>query len=478
MKDKLKKAVILLIWLGLWQITALFVSNPIYFATPVETLRELFVKLREAAFWQSLLGSLLRILGGFFAASFLAFMLAFAVQRYGWLKEFLAPFVSFLKSVPVTAVAVILLIWWGPRYLVLCISLMVVFPNIYSNMQTGLSHADKELLEMAAVFRLRPIDRFLWICRPAYLPYLHSAVSVSLGMCFKSGIAAEIIGLPEFSIGERLYRDKIYLNTAGVFAWVIVILLLSSLTERLIMRLLKLLSKFPAPCLRPETCGGEGDALNTGASFTDGLPEGYTLYAERIVKSYEGRTLVDTEVKLKAGKIAYLKAPSGEGKSTLLGMLAGTVIPDRGSVAAGRLSMVFQEDRLVESANALRNLKLAGCTGDLAAEVRKLLPERTLMLPASELSGGERRRVAVMRALLHPSDAVIMDEAFTGLDEETKQKTLDWIRLKLEGRSLLFASHGTEAELFYDAEEIMLNADPGNADDKGVSEGGVKAEGE
>ena len=455
MKKKIKKAVILLIWLLIWQLAAFVADNRIYFASPYETVRELAVKLQEAAFWQSLGGSLLRILSGFCAAFLLAFLLAFAAQRYRWLNDFFSPFVTFLKSVPVTAVVVILLIWWGPRYLVLCISLMVVFPNIYSNMMTGLEHADKGLLEMAAVYELGRADKFFWIYRPAYLPYLHSAASVSLGMCFKSGIAAEIIGLPEFSIGERLYRDKIYLNTAGVFAWVIVILLLCALTERLIMLALKALAKVPAACLKEGGAGGE-DTLNTGGSYTDDVPDGYTIYTERIRKSYEGRTVVDTEVKLKEGKIAFLKAPSGEGKSTLLGMLAGTLTPDEGRVAVGKLSMVFQEDRLVESANALRNCKLAGCSGDLARELKKLLPERTLMLPASELSGGERRRLAIARAMLHPSDAVIMDEPFAGLDEETKQKTLDWIRAKLNGRSLLFASHGTEAEAFYDAEEIAL----------------------
>ncbi len=457
MKKKIKKAVILLIWLLLWQLAAFLADNPIYFASPYETVKELAVKLQEAAFWQSVGGSLLRILSGFLAAFLLAFLLAFVSHRYLWLKEFLSPFVTFLKSVPVTAVVVILLIWWGPRYLVLCISLMVVFPNIYSNMMTGLEHADKGLLEMAAVFKLRRTDTFLWIYRPAYLPYLHSAAAVSLGLCFKSGIAAEIIGLPEFSIGERLYRDKIYLNTAGVFAWVIVILLLSALTERLVLFLLKALAKAPAACMKESGEIG-GDALNTGGSYTDEVPDGYTIYTERISKAYEGRIVVDTEVKLKEGQIAFLKAPSGEGKTTLLGMLSGTLSPDQGHVAAGKLSMVFQDDRLIESANALRNLKLAGCTGDLSGELKKLLPERTLMLPASELSGGERRRVAVARAMLHPSDAVIMDEPFAGLDEETKQKTLDWIRLMLEGRSLLFASHGTEAEVFYDAEEIALVA--------------------
>ncbi|MBR3307325.1 MAG: ATP-binding cassette domain-containing protein [Lachnospiraceae bacterium] len=456
MKNKIKKAAVILIWICIWEAAAVVVHNPIYFASPLETAEELAVKIRDAAFWQSVCGSMIRILAGFAAAFCAAFLLAFASYGCGPVKDFLSPFISFLKSVPVTAVVVILLIWWGPRYLVLCISMMVVFPNIYMNMLTGLGQADRNLLEMATVFGMKKTDIFLWIYRPACLPALHSAVSVSLGMCFKSGVAAEIIGLPEFSIGERLYRDKIYLNTAGVFAWIVVILALSALTEKLIMLALKGLVKIPAPCIKEGKAEMAGRPLNTGGGFTKDGGKEYTLYSNMINKSYDGRTVTDTAVALRAGQTAFLKAPSGAGKTTLLKILAGIVKPDKGSVERGKLAMVFQEDRLIGSANGLRNLKLAGCAGELHTELAALLPERTMMLPASELSGGERRRLAIARAMLHPSDVVIMDEPFAGLDEESKQKTIEWIKSKLAGRSLIIASHGAEEELFGDAEEIKL----------------------
>ena len=230
MNNKMKKAVILLIWLALWQVTAFFVNNSIYFASPIEVASELCAKVKDIAFWQSVAGSLIRIVSGFLFSFLLAFLVSFIAYRYELVRDFLSPAVTFLNSVPI-------------------ISMMVVFPNIYLNMLSGLKNADRRLIEMAEVFKLGRADRMLWIYRPAYLSYLHSAVSVSLGMCFKSGIAAEVIGLPHFSAGEQLYRDKIYLNTAGVFAWVIVILLVSSLTERLIRNFLKLLSGVPASCL-------------------------------------------------------------------------------------------------------------------------------------------------------------------------------------------------------------------------------------
>ncbi|MBR4718779.1 MAG: ATP-binding cassette domain-containing protein [Lachnospiraceae bacterium] len=454
MKNNIKRAVILLIWLMLWQVAAIFINNPIYFVSPVEVLKELGEKCHDIVFWRSVFGSLIRILAGFLAAFILAYLTAFASVRYEWLRDFLAPFVTFLKSVPVAAVVIIMLIWWGPRYLVLCISLMVVFPGIYSNMQTGLVNADKGLLEMALVFNLKTVDRFLWIYRPSYLPYLYSAASVSLGMCFKAGIAAEIIGLPEFSIGERLYRDKIYINTAGVFAWVVIILIVSSLTERLILHLFKLLAGVPKACIWDGASSHNANMKTARDPIK--TPEGYTVYAKGLIKSFGDRTLINTDINLKAGHIYYLKAPSGSGKSTLLGMIAGIVPQDSGIINAGRLSMVFQDDRLIENANALRNLMLSGCTGDLKGELLKILPSEAMTLPASDLSGGERRRLAIARALLHPSDIVIMDEPFAGLDEETKERTAAWILEHLSERTLLFTSHETEYVSFENAEMIPL----------------------
>ena len=451
MRNKLKKAVILLIWLLIWQVTALIVNNPIYFASPLETAAELVNKIGQPLFWRSVGGSLIRIFAGFATASVLAFAAAFATLRYKWLGDFISPFVTFIKSVPVAAVAVILLIWWGPRYLVLCISLMVVFPNIYSNMQMGLNGADKGLLEMASVFDIRARDRFLWIYRPAYIPYLHSAVSVAIGMCFKSGIAAEVIGLPEFSAGEQLYRDKIYLNTAGVFAWVVVVLILSAVVERLIVFGLKKLAAFPDAC-------PDEDRIHTVSGELNTIREhgGNTVFSEGLLKSYAERVIVDTRLSLEEGGIYYLMAPSGAGKTTLLKMIAGIISPDKGSVSAGRISMVFQDDRLVEGANAFRNLQTAGCTGDLAFELMRLLPKEALQLRASDLSGGERRRLAIARAILHPSDIVIMDEPFAGLDEETKQITIKWIMKHLEGRTLLLTAHEADEVGFEGAKMIGL----------------------
>lgn len=460
MNKKIMKAVNLLLWLCLWQITAFFVDNRIYFASPYDTLTELLAKAGDVVFWVSILSSLVRIVSGFLFAFLLAYILSFISYRYRWIGEFLSPMVSFLKSVPIAAVVVILLIWWGPDHLVLCISMMVVFPNIYSSMLTGLFNTDSDLLEMSSVFEMKKVDKMLWIYRPSYLPQLHSAMGVSLGLCFKSGVAAEIIGLPEFSIGERLYRDKIYLNTPGVFAWIVAILALSSLTEVLFKYILKVIAKYPKQSLGMEEFLKSGSVKSSfSKKMPDGtgsIPEGYTVFSECVTKIYDGREIVNTSLKLKKGSTYYLDDPSGTGKTTLLKMISGCLAPDSGSVSTGRIAMVFQNDRLIESANVLRNLQVAGCVADPKDHLNDLIPDRIMMLPVSDISGGERRRAAIARALLHPSDIVIMDEPFAGLDENTAGIAAEWIKRHLGDRTLIFTSHGFFPDAFKNSERIKL----------------------
>ncbi len=446
MKNRfIKKTAIILFWVLLWFLTAILVNNPVYFASPAETLRELAVQGKTSAFWLSVAGSLLRIIGGFAAASFAGFILAFVSLKFTAAEEILKPFVNFLKSVPVAAVVVILLIWWGVKYLVLCISFMVVFPNIYENMLTGLKKTDKKLLEMAEVFGMGSLQRFLWIYRDAYRPYLIPALSVALGMAFKSGIAAEIIGLPKMSIGEQLYRDKIYLNTAGVFAWIVTILLISFISEKLLMFIIKKTGTLPKAC--PEGV----NTVRREVKMSNG-----DIVVKELKKCYNERVILDTSFELKAGGIYCLSAPSGSGKTTLFHILAGILDADSGSCEKRNVSMVFQDDRLIASANALRNLQAAGCEGSLKDVLDKILPEDVLKLPSKNLSGGEKRRVAIARALMHPSEILIMDEPFAGLDEETKKTVIELILSKRGGRTLLMASHDAEDALLLNAEKLVL----------------------
>ena len=110
-------------------------------------------------------------------------------------------------------------------------------------MMEGLDQLDPKLREMAVTFRIPPWRRFVGVYISQLLPYFRSASRLAIGLCWKSGVAAEVIGIPNGSIGEKLYQSKVYLETADLFAWTITVILLSYLCEKIFALIINLLQK-------------------------------------------------------------------------------------------------------------------------------------------------------------------------------------------------------------------------------------------
>ena len=211
-------------------------------ASPVQAALRLFQLLPSAAFWQAAGNSSLRIFGGFLLYGALAALLAALAAGRPWLRDLLAPPVAAVKAVPVASFIILALVWLDSRSLSLFISALMVFPPVYLNVLEGLCRTDRKLLELARVYRI-PLRRRIWgIYVPQVLPYFRSAASLALGLCWKAGAAAEVIGLPAGTIGERLYTAKIYLQTPDLFAWTAVILILAAVFERLFLAAVDLLA--------------------------------------------------------------------------------------------------------------------------------------------------------------------------------------------------------------------------------------------
>lgn len=176
-KIYVKKFIILLFWLGVWQILAMCVDNFLLVVTPLQALRALLTLAGQVEFWRSAFDSLWRIAFGFLLGAVLALLLAAISYRYPLAEEVLRPFMIFCKAVPVAVFAVLLLIWWGSSMLAVAICFLVVFPNIYLNTLEGLKSADRGLLEMAEVFRLPLGTQFFYIYRPALKPFCSARFS-------------------------------------------------------------------------------------------------------------------------------------------------------------------------------------------------------------------------------------------------------------------------------------------------------------
>lgn len=224
------------LWLFVWQAVSVYVDSSILLVSPFEVLKTLFALMLTPGFWATAALSSVRIILGFLMGMAAGVALAAVSSANGLLRVLLQPFMLTVRSVPVASFIILALLWLrSASNLAVLISFLMVLPIIYQNTLTGIMTADKELLEMAQVFRVPLLRRIRYIYMPNAAPQYAAACRTALGLCWKSGIAAEVIGITRGSIGEALYNAKLFLSTAELFAWTLVIVLLSLLFEKLFM---------------------------------------------------------------------------------------------------------------------------------------------------------------------------------------------------------------------------------------------------
>ncbi|HIV28141.1 MAG TPA: ABC transporter permease subunit [Candidatus Ornithocaccomicrobium faecavium] len=234
-RNRIIRVLAVAFWIAVWQGISLAVGSEILVASPARTFGALLSLLREGAFYRAVLGSLMRICAGFALALALGIALGALSFGVGWVRALLHPVVSVVKATPVASFVILALIWISSKNLSIFISFLMVFPIMYENMLAGLESADAKLLEMGQVFHLSRMARIRAIYLPAAYPFLLSAARLSLGMCWKSGIAAEVIGQPRQSIGAELNQAKLFFNTPDLFAWTVTIIVVSVVFERLVL---------------------------------------------------------------------------------------------------------------------------------------------------------------------------------------------------------------------------------------------------
>lgn len=190
-------------------------------------------------------------------------------------------------------------------------------------------------------------------------------------------------------------------------------------------------------------------------------------------KKFEQQTVLEGfSAKFGDNSITCIMGASGAGKTTLLNILLGLMDSDGGTVSGingKRLSAVFQEDRLCEGLDAIGNIKLVAdkkiTRKDIEEEFSRVGLEDYRGKPVSELSGGMKRRIALVRALITDPDIVIMDEPLKGLDAKLKHKATEYIKEKVKNKITIIVTHDkAEAEAF-GAEIIMLKKKSSRADE-------------
>lgn len=232
-----------LFWLAVWQITSMLLNQQILLVSPVNVIVRLVQLVKTHEFWFSIAFSSSRIIGGFLLAIFVSILLAVLANRFKLAEQLFAPAMLTIKSVPIASFIILALIWFSSKNLAVLISFLMVMPVMYSNVLTGIRTIDTQIKEMAYVFEIKPARQVRYLYIPHIFPYFRAGCEVCIGLSWKSGIAAEVIGMPQGSIGAGLQQAKVYLDTPDLFAWTLVIVVISLFYERLFLFLLAKLQK-------------------------------------------------------------------------------------------------------------------------------------------------------------------------------------------------------------------------------------------
>jgi len=225
-------------WLLVWQTASMIVNQPLYMPSPWETLTALAALVVTSEFWLSVAFTFLRVVLGVIISFALGILLAFAAMRSAFLEQLLRPVVAAAKAAPVMSIIMLALVWFTSSFVPIFSCVLLCFPIFYTNTLAGLKSVDKQLLEMASVFRVSHRRVITGIIVPSVIPHIYSALAVCLGFAWKSVVAAEVLSSPKFALGYQLYRTKLYLDTPSLFAWTLAIVVISLIFEKCLKRLL------------------------------------------------------------------------------------------------------------------------------------------------------------------------------------------------------------------------------------------------
>lgn len=233
-----KSTLAIVFWIGVWFVIAKIVDVELIVPTPLLVVRSLWTLIKTSDFWISTSFSFLRVAVGVILSLAVGCLTAFLTWRSKTVDTLLSPLLSIIKATPVASFIIIAWIWFDTSLLPIFISSLIVIPIITSNVKQGFLSIDKELVDVTRVYKLSFGKKLFKLYIPSVTPYFIAACKASLGMAWKASVAAEMIVLSKNSIGKEIYESKLSLEAAPVFAWTIVIIVLSIVIEKAFMYLI------------------------------------------------------------------------------------------------------------------------------------------------------------------------------------------------------------------------------------------------
>lgn len=305
-------------WLAVWMLVAALVAQPLILPGPGAVALALLRLVCDGGTWAILAGSGARILGGLALAAVCGGVLAGVSVRSRAFARLVAPALSFVKATPVACVVVLLLIWLGSARVSIAAVFLMALPGVYFSLAEGLAQVDKPLEQMLRLYGVRGWRLFCAHTWREVLPFVLSCAKAVIGMSWKAGVAAELIGMATGTVGERIYQAKLLIETADLLAWTVLVVAASWACERVLVWLLRVSG--PVAWRAAVQAHGRGSRGRAGAASDGAAAELALVVGDRApwAPALDGLVL-----NVPAGGRACAMGASGVGKSTLLALAAG-----------------------------------------------------------------------------------------------------------------------------------------------------------
>lgn len=229
---------VFIFWMLLWEIGSLIVGKAVILPSPVAVIKHLFGLLGESSFYVACFSSILRIFSGLLLGIIAGVLLAVLTKLSRFLDALFSPAVEVVKATPVASVIIVMLFVFTKGIVPMLAALLMVIPIIFMNVRRGIISVPKEKSEVAKIYGFGAGKKLRLLYLPSVIPYFSAGCKSALGLSWKAGIAAEVICTPNGSIGTKLYESKIYLQSEDLFAWTLVVVILSVIIEKLLLLLI------------------------------------------------------------------------------------------------------------------------------------------------------------------------------------------------------------------------------------------------
>lgn len=228
----------LLLLLG-WKVLAMILGLELILPSPETTAVRFFQLLGSPRFWPAVLATLWRGIIGFFLAFAGGLIVGIAAGLFPFFRACVNPILTVIKSTPVISIILLALIWFHTNWVPVFVAFLMTFPIICGSTISGVQGVDSSLVQMAKSYSVSRGRLFYGVYLPSIAPAVVSGASTALGITWKVVIAAEVLAMPLQAVGTRMQNSRINLETAEVFAWTLVSIILSSLGEFLMNLLAK-----------------------------------------------------------------------------------------------------------------------------------------------------------------------------------------------------------------------------------------------